>query len=150
MGGLTHQVHVNIRWVDSEDIELHGAEQALEGVDGVLVPGSFGYRGVEGKIQAITWARETKTPYFGICMGMQAAAIEIARNVAGLKEANSTEFVPDTPYPVIDLMPEQQGVVDMGGTMRLGSYPCALRVGTKTQAIYQDTLILNGTVTALN
>ncbi|WP_341372084.1 CTP synthase [Sulfobacillus thermosulfidooxidans] len=140
-GGLTHQVHVNIRWVDSEDIELHGAEQALEGVDGVLVPGSFGYRGVEGKIQAITWARETKTPYFGICMGMQAAAIEIARNVAGLKEANSTEFVPDTPYPVIDLMPEQQGVVDMGGTMRLGSYPCALRVGTKTQAIYQDTLI---------
>ncbi len=140
-GGLSHQVQVNIKWIDSEEIELQGADRLLEGVDGVLVPGSFGYRGVEGKIQAITWARETRTPYFGICMGMQAAAIEVARNVAGLHEANSTEFEPSTPYPVIDLMPEQQEVLDMGGTMRLGSYPCSLQMGTKTQAIYQDTLI---------
>lgn len=140
-GGLAHQVRVNIKWVDSEEIELQGAEALLEGVDGVLVPGSFGYRGVEGKIQAITWARENGTPFFGICMGMQAAAIEVARNVGGLKEANSTEFDQATPYPIIDLMPEQQGVMDMGGTMRLGSYPCALQMGTRTQAIYQDTLI---------
>lgn len=140
-GGLRHDVHVDIRWIDSEELELQGPGLLLSGVDGVLVPGSFGYRGVEGKIQAITWARETKTPYFGLCMGMQAAAIEIARNLGGLKDANSTEFMPETPYPVIDLMPEQQGVVDMGGTMRLGSYPCALRSGTKAQAIYQDTLI---------
>ncbi len=140
-GGLAHDVYVNIRWVDSEEIELQGLNHLLTEVDGVLVPGSFGSRGVEGKIQAITWARETKTPYFGLCMGMQAAAIEIARNLVGLRNANSTEFAPNTPYPVIDLMPEQQGVVDMGGTMRLGSYPCALRPGTKAQAIYQDTLI---------
>ncbi len=140
-GGLRHDVHVDIRWIDSEELELQGPGLLLSGVDGVLVPGSFGYRGVEGKIQAITWARETKTPYFGLCMGMQAAAIEIARNLGGLKDANSTEFMPETPYPVIALMPEQQGVVDMGGTMRLGSYPCALRSGTKAQAIYQDTLI---------
>ncbi len=140
-GGLAHQIRVNIKWVDSEEIELQGAEALLEGVDGVLVPGSFGYRGVEGKIQAITWARENGTPFFGICMGMQAAAIEVARNVGGMKEANSTEFDPATPYPIIDLMPEQQGVMDMGGTMRLGSYPCALQMGTRTQAIYQDTLI---------
>ena len=140
-GGLAHDVYVNIRWVDSEEIELQGLNHLLTEVDGVLVPGSFGSRGVEGKIQAITWARETETPYFGLCMGMQAAAIEIARNLVGLRNANSTEFAPNTPYPVIDLMPEQQGVVDMGGTMRLGSYPCALRPGTKAQAIYQDTLI---------
>ncbi len=140
-GGLAHDVYVNIRWVDSEEIELQGLNHLLTEVDGVLVPGSFGSRGVEGKIQAITWARETKTPYFGLCMGMQAAAMEIARNLVGLRNANSTEFAPNTPYPVIDLMPEQQGVVDMGGTMRLGSYPCALRPGTKAQAIYQDTLI---------
>ncbi|MCY0908781.1 MAG: CTP synthase [Sulfobacillus thermotolerans] len=140
-GGLAHQVRVNIKWVDSEEVEEQGAAALLEGVDGVLVPGSFGYRGVEGKIQAITWARETRTPFFGICMGMQAAAIEVARNVCGLENANSTEFDPNTPYPIIDLMPEQQGVMDMGGTMRLGSYPCILKLGTKTQAIYQDTLI---------
>ncbi|AUW92738.1 MAG: CTP synthase [Sulfobacillus thermosulfidooxidans] len=140
-GGLAHQVRVNIKWVDSEEVEEQGAAALLEGVDGVLVPGSFGYRGVEGKIQAITWARETRTPFFGICMGMQAAAIEVARNVCGLENANSTEFDPNTPYPIIDLMPEQQGVMDMGGTMRLGSYPCTLKLGTKTQAIYQDTLI---------
>ncbi len=140
-GGLAHDVHVDIRWIDSEEVELQGPECLLADVDGIVVPGSFGYRGVEGKILAITHARETNTPYFGLCMGMQAAAIEIARNLAGLKDANSTEFAPETPHPVIALMPEQQGVVDMGGTMRLGSYPCALRPGTRTQAIYQDTLI---------
>ncbi len=140
-GGIAHGVQVNVRWIDSDDLESGQASQILEGVDGVLVPGGFGYRGVEGKIKAIHWARMSDTPFFGICMGMQAAVIEFARSEAGLLQANSTEFVPNTPDPVIDLMPEQQGVLDMGGTMRLGSYPCNLVPGSKAQAIYDDTLI---------
>lgn len=140
-GGIANRVRVSLRWVDSEDIEKDGAETHLRGVDGVLVPGGFGYRGVEGKIQAIEFARVSRIPFFGICMGMQAAVIELARHRAGLTGANSTEFLADTPYPVIDLMPEQQTIEDMGGTMRLGSYPCALTLGTKTQEIYGETLI---------
>jgi len=140
-GGIANRVHVDIRWVDSEDLERDGAAQHLLGVDGVLVPGGFGYRGVEGKILATEFARIHNIPFFGICMGMQAAVIEIARHRAGMATANSTEFLADTPYPVIDLMPEQQTVEDMGGTMRLGSYPCALTLGTKVQAIYEETLI---------
>ncbi len=140
-GGIANRVRVSLRWVDSEDIEKDGAEAHLRGVDGVLVPGGFGYRGVEGKIQAIEFARVSRIPLFGICMGMQAAVIELARHRAGLVGANSTEFLADTPYPVIDLMPEQQTIEDMGGTMRLGSYPCALTLGTKTQEIYGETLI---------
>lgn len=140
-GGIANGVHVNMRWIDSDDLEGGQTSRLLEGVDGVLVPGGFGYRGVEGKIEAIHWARMSDTPFFGICMGMQAAVIEFARNEAGLRQANSTEFVPNTPDPVIDLMPEQQGVLDMGGTMRLGSYPCNLLPGSRAQAIYNDTLI---------
>lgn len=140
-GGIANHVQVAIRWVDSEDIEQDGADAHLAGVDGVLVPGGFGYRGVEGKIMAAQFARVHKIPFFGICMGMQAAVIELARNGAGLPDANSTEFLADTPHPVIDLMPEQQTVEDMGGTMRLGSYPCRLVLGTKTQDIYGETLI---------
>ncbi len=140
-GGIANGVHVNVRWIDSDDLEGGQTSRLLEGVDGVLVPGGFGYRGVEGKIEAIHWARMSDTPFFGICMGMQAAVIEFARNEAGLRQANSTEFVPNTPDPVIDLMPEQQGVLDMGGTMRLGSYPCNLLPGSRAQAIYNDTLI---------
>lgn len=140
-GGIARRLHVDIRWVDSEDIEVHGAESILQGVHGILVPGGFGYRGVEGKIEAIRYAREKRMPFFGICMGMQAAVIEVARNLCGLREANSTEFLPQTPHPVIDLMLEQQTVEDLGGTMRLGSYPCQLRVGSTAQQIYGDTLI---------
>lgn len=140
-GGITHGVQVNVRWIDSAALENGQASSLLEGVDGVLVPGGFGYRGVEGKIAAIHWARMSDTPFFGICMGMQAAVIEFARSEAGLVQANSTEFAPNTPDPVIDLMPEQQGVLDLGGTMRLGSYPCNLIPGSKAQAIYDDTLI---------
>lgn len=140
-GGIANRVRVEIKWVDSEMLEQHSSEELLAGVDGILVPGGFGYRGVEGKIQAIKYARETGTPFFGICMGMQAAVIEIARHVVGLSEANSTEFLPSTPHPVIDLMVEQQGIEDLGGTMRLGSYPCELKPGTRAQDIYHDTLI---------
>ncbi len=140
-GGIANHVQVAIRWVDSEQLEQGGIDIHLAGVDGILVPGGFGYRGVEGKILAAKYARVQKIPFFGICMGMQAAAIELARNVAGLKDANSTEFLADTPHPVIDLMPEQQSVEDLGGTMRLGSYPCRLTSGTKAQKIYQQTLI---------
>ncbi len=140
-GGIANGVHVNVRWIDSDDLEDGQVSKQLEGVDGVLVPGGFGYRGIEGKIEAIHWARQSDTPFFGICMGMQAAVIEYARYEAGLRQANSTEFVPNTPDPVIDLMPEQQGVLDMGGTMRLGSYPCNLVAGSKAQSIYGDTLI---------
>lgn len=140
-GGIANHVQVAIRWVDSEQIEQDGASVHLAGADGILVPGGFGYRGVEGKIQAVEYARTHRIPFFGICMGMQAAVIELARHRAGLTGANSTEFVADTPHPVIDLMPEQQTVEDLGGTMRLGSYPCSLTLGTKTQAIYDETLI---------
>jgi CTP synthase len=140
-GGIAHGVHVNVRWIDSEDLEDGHAATILDGVDGLLVPGGFGYRGIEGKVEAIRWARISETPFFGICMGMQAAVIEFARNVMGLPEANSTEFAANTPDPVIDLMPEQQGVLDMGGTMRLGSYPCQLQEGSRVHEIYQDELI---------
>lgn len=140
-GGLAHQVQVDIRWVDSEALEHQEVEHLLAGADGVLVPGGFGYRGVEGKVRAIQWARETETPFFGICMGLQAAVIEVARHLAGFAEANSTEFVPDTPHPVIDLMPEQKEVLDLGGTMRLGSYPCVLQPGSWAERLYGKSLI---------
>ncbi len=140
-GGIANGVGVSIRWVDSENLEHEGVSQALSQVDGILVPGGFGYRGVEGKIQAAQYARENAIPFFGICMGMQAAVIELARHRAHMPTANSTEFLADTPFPVIDLMPEQQAVEDMGGTMRLGSYPCQLMLGTRVQEIYGQTLV---------
>ncbi|MBX5465886.1 MAG: CTP synthase [Firmicutes bacterium] len=140
-GGLAHHVQVDIRWVDSEDLEGQDVDQVLRGAHGILVPGGFGYRGVEGKVRAIRWARETGTPFFGICMGLQAAVIEVARHRAGLSEANSTEFVADTPHPVIDLMPEQQGIADLGGTMRLGSYPCVLAPASRAFGAYGRPLV---------
>ena len=139
-GGIAHQVRVNIRWVDSEDVERTGLG-LLHGVDGVLVPGGFGSRGVEGMIQAVRWARTGGVPFLGLCMGMQAAVIEFARDAADMADANSTEFEADTPFPVIDLMPEQHSVEDMGGTMRLGSYPCVLAPGTLTAETYGERLI---------
>ena len=135
-GAIAAGVKLNIRMLESEEIEQDGAAAKLAGVRGILVPGGFGGRGVEGKIEAIRFAREKGIPFFGICLGMQCAVIEFARNVCGLAEANSTEFAPGTPHPVISLLDEQRGVTDMGGTMRLGAYPCSLKAGTKSAAAY--------------
>jgi len=134
-GGAYHRLRVAIRWVDAEEVEREGTH-LLEGLDGMIVPGGFGARGIEGKIKAISYARVEGIPFLGICLGMQCAVIEFARNVCGLKGAGSTEFDVDTPYPVIHLSPEQEGVVDKGGTMRLGAYPCLLKKGTKAYEAY--------------
>jgi CTP synthase len=135
-GGLANDLSVQLEYIDSEQIE-RGGPAVLSGLDGVLVPGGFGDRGVEGKIAAIRYARENGVPFFGICLGMQLAVIEFARNVCGLKHASSTEFQKDCPEPVIDLMPDQRGVKDKGGTMRLGAYPCALKPGSRALEIYK-------------
>ncbi|MDD3840756.1 MAG: CTP synthase [Clostridia bacterium] len=140
-GGIVNDVEVKIKWVHSELINEFNAEAYLDDVDGILVPGGFGDRGVEGKIAAARYARENKVPFFGICLGMQCAVIEFARNVLGLEQANSTEFDQDTPHPVIDLMIEQKGIDRKGGTMRLGHYPCSLIEGFKTKAAYDKDLI---------
>lgn len=132
---------VNIKWVLSEDIEKHGTEEYLAGVDGILVPGGFGDRGIEGKITASEYARSHKIPYLGLCLGMQIAVIEFARNVANMPGAHSTEFDAKTPYPVIDLMPDQHNVTLKGGTMRLGKYPCNLKAGSKVAAVYGQNAI---------
>jgi len=137
-GGLHDEAGVHIRWVESGDVEKEGPERLLADVDGVLIPGGFGIRGIEGKIQAIHYVRERQIPFFGICLGMQCAVIEIARNLAGLQGANSSEFDPDTPYPVIDLLPEQRSIQDKGGTMRLGAFPCRLQERTRAYAAYQQ------------
>ncbi len=133
-GGLPHHCGVEVMWVDAEAIERKGAEPLLKMADGILVPGGFGNRGIEGKIEAIRFARESKTPFLGICLGMQCAAIEFGRNVAGLADANSSEFDPKTPHPVIDLIPSQKYLDEKGGTMRLGAYPCEL---TKDSLAYR-------------
>ena len=135
-GGIANSVKVNIRMVESEDIQKRSTEEMLNGVDGVLGPGGFGDRGIEGKIQATQYARENRLPFFGICLGMQCAVMEFARNVCTLKNANSTEFEPQTPHPVIDLMDTQKSITEKGGTMRLGAYPCKLTEGTCSVAAY--------------
>src|SRR5699024_11931521 len=121
---VANESELKIKWVNAENIEAPETDmqKIMEGVDGILVPGGFGDRGIEGKIKAVQYARENKVPFFGICLGMQCAVIEYARNVCGLENANSAEFVADCKYPVIDLMPEQVSVEDKGGTMRLGLY----------------------------
>ena len=123
--------------VEAETVERDGAETALAGADGLLVPGGFDKRGIPGKIAAIRHARETGLPFFGICLGLQCATIEFARNVAGLEGANSTEFARDTPHPVVALLDAQRKVTQLGGTMRLGAYPCRLLPGTKARAAYE-------------
>ncbi|MFH1782205.1 MAG: CTP synthase [Candidatus Omnitrophota bacterium] len=133
---LNNDSKIEIKKIDSEVIEENEAEKLLKGVNGILVPGGFGTRGIEGKIQAIKYARENKIPFFGICLGMQCAVIEFARNVCGLKKANSTEFNSSTPSPVISLLEEQKRVKDMGATMRLGAYPCKLKKGTFSYEAY--------------
>jgi CTP synthase len=123
-GGYENDVNVEVKWIDSEEVTDDNAASYLSDCDGIIVPGGFGDRGIEGKISAAKYARENKVPYFGICLGMQMAVIEFARHVAGMTGAHSTEFSEDTPYPVIDLMLEQRDITDKGGTMRLGIYPC--------------------------
>lgn len=139
--GLANNVNVEIGWIQSEDINASNVKEVLSQYDGVLVPGGFGLRGVEGKIEAVKYARENKVPYFGICLGMQMVVVEYARHILGLKDAHSAELVADTPFPVIDLMPDQHDVEDMGGTMRLGLYPCKIKEGTKAYEAYGDTLV---------
>ncbi len=135
-GGLAHRSRVNLRYIDSEELEAGDIAQHLAGCDGILVPGGFGHRGVEGKVRAIRHAREKGIPFFGICLGMQLAVVEFARNLAGMAGANSSEFDPRNAFPVIDFMPDQRGVTEMGGTMRLGAYPCRLREGSLAASIY--------------
>ncbi len=140
-GGIHHGCRVRVRWVDSDGMSLEEARQELEQVDGVLVPGGFGSRGWEGKILACQVAREQKIPYLGICLGMHVAVSEFARNVAGLEGANSSEMDPETPYPVIDLLPEQKEVSDLGGTMRLGASAVELVEGTGVRAAYDESVV---------
>ncbi len=141
--GIANNTAIEIKWIHAEDIEDEQADldAFLGDVDGILVPGGFGDRGVEGKLKAIRYARENKVPFFGLCLGMQTAVIEFARNVCGLAGAHSSGFNPDTPHPVIDLMPEQAAVEDKGGTMRLGVYPCKVTENTLTYQAYQDEII---------
>ncbi|PKQ10380.1 MAG: CTP synthase [Actinobacteria bacterium HGW-Actinobacteria-9] len=139
--GIYHDHKVRVHWVDAESLTPDEVESALEAFDGILVPGGFGIRGIEGKIRAAKYARENKVPYFGICLGMQVAVAEFARHVAGFDAANSTEFDPVTQHPVIDLMRDQEDVTDMGGTMRLGTYPCKVVPDTRGHAAYGEELI---------
>ncbi len=140
-GGIANDVRVELEYIDSEQVEREGAEKFLSTVDAVLVPGGFGDRGTEGKIQAIGYARTNKIPFFGICLGMQLAVVEFARNVAGLADANSSEFDPDSKHPVIDLMPDQRNVRTKGATMRLGGFPCTLLAGSVAADAYGTTEI---------
>jgi CTP synthase len=139
--GFQHGCAIEIDWIDSEHIEREGADAVLERADGVLVPGGFGGRGIEGKIAAARYARERGLPYLGICLGMQVAVSEFARHVCDMDGANSTEFDPETPYPVIDLLPEQKEVSDMGGTMRLGADPVKLHDDTRARTLYGEAVI---------
>ncbi|MCG5061560.1 MAG: CTP synthase [Limnoraphis sp. WC205] len=134
-------VELNIRWVNSEEVQDKGIEACLENIDGIIVPGGFGIRGIDGKIAAIKYAREQKIPFLGLCLGMQCSVIEWARHIAKLERADSAEFDPETPNPVINLLPEQQDVVDLGGTMRLGLYPCRLQRDTLAYQLYQQEVV---------
>ncbi len=140
---VANETELDIHWVNAEEIEADDTDMAkvMAGVDGILVPGGFGNRGIEGKIKAIQYAREHKIPFFGICLGMQCAVIEFARHVCGMADANSSEFNPNSTHPVIDLMPEQLDVEDLGGTMRLGLYPCKVYPDTLTSKAYNAELI---------
>jgi CTP synthase len=139
--GIYNDTAVDLKKVDSEELLCCAPEKLLEGVSGILVPGGFGSRGVEGKIRAIRYAREKRIPFLGLCLGMQCAVIEFARNVGGFKKADSTEFHPNTKYPVISLLEEQKGIKEMGGTMRLGAYPCHIKNGTRALRIYGKNMV---------
>ena len=138
---LEQDASLDLHWICAEQIESQGAAALLEGMDAVVVPGGFGHRGVDGKVAAIRWARESRVPFLGLCLGMQCAVIEWARNQAGLAGATSAELDPESPHPVIALLPEQQDVVDLGGTMRLGVYPCRLSPGSLAQRLYGEEVV---------
>lgn len=140
-GGIANNVDVKMKWVNSEHLDSENIKNYMLKADGILVPGGFGDRGIEGKILATSYARENRIPFFGICLGMQMAVVEYARNVAGLQDAHSSEFNSDTKFPVIDLMPEQKDIDEKGGTMRLGIYPCKINEESKVFKIYNDELI---------
>jgi len=140
-GGIANNARVNIVKIDSEEVEKAGFKKHLKDVQGILIPGGFGSRGIDGKIAAVKYVRENNIPFFGICLGMQIATIEFARNVAGLKGANSTEFDPETPHPVISLIEEQKKVKNLGASMRLGAYACMLEKGTKSFEAYKSEKI---------
>jgi CTP synthase len=140
-GGFHHGVKVELNWVSSDDLEDADVSRAFAGMHGIVVPGGFGWRGVEGKLEAIRYARERGVPYLGLCLGLQCAVIEFARNVCGLEGANSSEFDPATPHPVIDLLPEQKNVTDLGGSMRLGAQPCHIVPGTKAEQVYGERVV---------
>ena len=137
-GGIAESCKVHIKWIDSEDLEKENGEALLSDVDAIIVPGGFGKRGTDGKIKAIRYARENKVPFLGLCLGMQLTIVEFARNVCGISDADSSEFNEDTQNPVIYLMPEQNGVVNLGGTLRLGAYPCKLKPGTLASRLYGE------------
>jgi CTP synthase len=139
--GLALGVEVDINWVHSMDLEKGRSWEAVQEAHGILVPGGFGSRGIEGKIAAIRYAREHKVPYLGLCLGMQLMVVEFARSIFGNEGANSTEFDRSTPYPVIDLMPDQRSIADMGGTMRLGLYPCNIQPGTIAASAYEQAMV---------
>lgn len=139
--GYQFDADIDIDMINAEEVDGENVADLLKDADGILVPGGFGDRGIEGKILAIQYAREHKIPFLGICLGMQLASVEFARHVLGLKDAHSSEINPDTPYPVIDLLPEQKEIEDLGGTLRLGLYPCRLVKGTKAYDAYQDEVI---------
>ncbi|MDX1628423.1 MAG: CTP synthase [Fulvivirga sp.] len=139
--GSINECKINLKWISSESIDEDNYQSMLNNLDGILVAPGFGERGVEGKITAVKYARENNIPFFGICLGMQCAVIEFARNVLKLKEASSTELNPKTKHPVIDLMEEQKKIVNMGGTMRLGAYPCNLKKGSKVYQVYGNKTI---------
>ena len=140
-GGITNHTTVRIKWIDSETVTKENAEELLCDCDGVLIPGGFGSRGIEGKIEAISYARRTKTPMLGLCLGMQLAIVEFARNVIGYNDAHSIELDPSTTHPVIALMPDQNGVEDIGGTLRLGAYPCVLDKNSRAYQLYGEETI---------
>ena len=139
--GFQHGCAIEIDWVDSETLDDSEVRERLAQADGILIPGGFGVRGIEGKIQAARIAREQRIPFLGVCLGMQMAVADFARHVVDMPGANSTEFDPETPYPVIDLLPEQKEVSDMGGTMRLGADPIKLHEGTRAREIYGEAVI---------
>jgi len=139
--GYAHDSDIAIDWINAEDVTAENVKELLGEVDGILVPGGFGDRGVEGKILATQFARENDVPFLGICLGMQMAAVEFARNVLKLEGAHSTELSEDTKYPVIDLLPDQESVEDLGGTLRLGLYPCKLKEGSRAAAVYGEALV---------
>jgi CTP synthase len=139
--GYEFDTDIEIDWIHSEDVTEENVEEMLGDADGILVPGGFGDRGIEGKITAIRYAREKKVPMFGICLGMQLASVEFARNVLGHKDAHSAEIDPTTTFPIIDLLPEQKDIEDLGGTLRLGIYPCKLKEDTQAYAAYRDEVV---------